>query len=178
MFSNAYSNIPVTTWRTDWSAGSTLTEMQIAGNDTKKIYTNLNYFGVDVTGSLDASQMLYFHIDVWTPDLTAFRVKLVDFLVQIVYQGGDDVEFEVTRTPTLSGWNRYDIPLSEFTGLTTKAHIAQLVLSGAPAGTVYIDNVYFSKKGSTLSLASFETAKSYDVSKSSFECFNDQPIVL
>jgi hypothetical protein len=97
--------------------------MQIAGNDTKKIYTNLNYFGVDVTGSLDASQMLYFHIDVWTPDLTAFRVKLVDFLVQIVYQGGDDVEFEVTRTPTLSGWNRYDIPLSEFTGLTTKAHI-------------------------------------------------------
>jgi hypothetical protein len=26
------------------SAGSTLTEMQIAGNDTKKIYTNLNYF--------------------------------------------------------------------------------------------------------------------------------------
>jgi hypothetical protein len=37
------------------------------------------------------------------------------------------------------------VPLSEFTGLTTKAHIAQLVLSGAPAGTVYIDNVYFSK---------------------------------
>jgi hypothetical protein len=77
--------------------------------------------------------MLYFHIDVWTPDLTAFRVKLVDFGSDGVYQGGDDVEFEVTRTPTLSGWNRYDIPLSEFTGLTTKAHIAQLVLSGAPA---------------------------------------------
>ncbi|MFV8332112.1 T9SS type A sorting domain-containing protein [Flavobacterium sp. GSP14] len=158
MFSNAYSNIPVTTWRTDWSAGSTLTDMQIAGNDTKK-YTNLNYFGVDVTGSLDASQMLYFHIDVWTPDLTAFRVKLVDFGANGVYQGGDDVEFEVTRTPTLSGWNHYDIPLSEFTGLTTKAHIAQLVMSGAPAGTVYIDNVYFSKVASTLSLASFETAK-------------------
>jgi hypothetical protein len=55
----------------------------------------LNYFGVDVTGSLDASQMLYFHIDVWTPDLTAFRVKLVDFCANGVYQGGDDVEFEV-----------------------------------------------------------------------------------
>jgi hypothetical protein len=48
------------------------------GNDTKK-YTNLNYWCGDVTGSLDASQMLYFHIDVWTPDLTAFEVKLVDF---------------------------------------------------------------------------------------------------
>jgi hypothetical protein len=32
--------------------------------------------------------MLYFHIDVWTPDLTAFRVKLVDFGSDGVYQGG------------------------------------------------------------------------------------------
>ncbi|MCZ8229655.1 T9SS type A sorting domain-containing protein [Flavobacterium sp.] len=132
-----------------------MTDLQIAGNDTKK-YTNLNYFGVDVTGTIDATPMLYFHIDVWTPDLTAFKVKLVDFGANGVYQGGDDVEFEVTRIPTLSGWNHYDIPLSEFTGLTTKGHIAQLVLSGAPAGTVYIDNVYFSKKASTLGVANFE----------------------
>jgi hypothetical protein len=64
--------------------------------------------------------------------LTAFRVKLVDFGSDGVYQGGNDVEFEVTRTPTLSGWNRYDTSIG-VTGLTTKAHIAQLVLSGAPA---------------------------------------------
>ncbi|RTY85706.1 T9SS type A sorting domain-containing protein [Flavobacterium sp. RSP15] len=158
MFSNAYTNVPVTTWRTDWSAGSTLTNMQIAGNDTKK-YTNLSYFGVDVTGTINATQMLYFRIDVWTPDLTAFKVKLVDFGANGVYQGGDDVEFEVTRTPTLSGWNSYDIPLSEFSGLTTKGHIAQLVMSGAPAGTVYIDNVYFSKTISTLGIANFETSQ-------------------
>jgi hypothetical protein len=158
LFSNAYTNVPVTTWRTDWSVGSTLTDMQISGNDTKK-YTNLSYFGVDVTGTIDATQMLYFHIDVWTPDLTAFKVKLVDFGANGVYQGGDDVEFEVTRTPTLSGWNSYDIPLSEFSGLTTKGHIAQLVLSGAPAGTVYLDNVYFSKTISTLGIADFEASK-------------------
>ncbi|TDD76451.1 T9SS type A sorting domain-containing protein [Flavobacterium caseinilyticum] len=157
MFSNAYTNVPVTTWRTDWSSGSTLTDMQIAGNDTKK-YTNLNYFGVDVTGTINATPMLYFHIDVWTPDLTAFRVKLVDFGANGVYQGGDDVEFEVTRTPTLSGWNSYHIPLSEFTGLTTKGHIAQLVLSGAPAGTVYIDNVYFSRVAGNLNVGDFETS--------------------
>ncbi len=155
LFSNAYTNVPITSWRTDWSVGSTLTDLQIAGNDTKK-YTNLNYFGVDVTGTIDATPMLYFHIDVWTPDLTAFKVKLVDFGANGVYQGGDDVEFEVTRIPTLSGWNHYDIPLSEFTGLTTKGHIAQLVLSGAPAGTVFIDNVYFSKTASTLGVANFE----------------------
>ncbi|MGO4904815.1 T9SS type A sorting domain-containing protein [Flavobacterium sp. W20_MBD1_R3] len=158
LFSNAYTNVPVTTWRTDWSLRSTLTDIQIAGNDTKK-YTNLGYFGVDVTGTIDATQMLYFHIDVWTPDLTAFKVKLVDFGANGVYQGGDDVEFEVTRTPTLSGWNSFDIPLSEFSGLTTKGHIAQLVLSGEPAGTVYVDNVYFSKTISTLGITNFENSK-------------------
>ncbi|RDI51323.1 T9SS type A sorting domain-containing protein [Flavobacterium glaciei] len=158
LFSNAYTNVPITTWRTDWSAGSTLTDMQIAGNDTKK-YTNLNYFGVDVTGTINATPMLYFHIDVWTPDLTAFKIKLVDFGPNGVYQGGDDMEFEITRTPTLSGWNSFDIPLSEFTGLTTRGNIAQLVFSGAPAGTVYIDNVYFSKTASTLSVPTFEISK-------------------
>jgi hypothetical protein len=156
MFSNPYTNAPITTWRTDWSVGSALTDLQITGNDTKK-YTNLNYFGVDVTGTIDASAMLYFHIDVWTPDLTAFRVKIVDFGANGVYQGGDDVEFEISRTPTLSGWNSYHIPLSEFTALTTKGHIAQLVMSGAPAGTVYIDNVYFSKVANTLSVSSFKS---------------------
>jgi hypothetical protein len=30
MFSNAYTNVPITTWRTDWSAGSNLTDLQIA----------------------------------------------------------------------------------------------------------------------------------------------------
>ena len=36
---------------------------------------------------------------------------------------------------------------SSFTGLTTKNHIAQLIFSGNPTGTgtLYIDNVYFSK---------------------------------
>jgi hypothetical protein len=158
LFSNAYTNVPITTWRTDWSAGSTLTDMQIAGNDTKK-YTNLNYFGVDVTGTINATAMLYFHIDVWTSDLTAFKIKLVDFGANGVYQGGDDKEFEITRTPTLSGWNSFDIPLSEFTGLTTRGNIAQLVFSGAPAGTVYMDNVYFSKTASTLGVPDFEISK-------------------
>ena len=35
MFSNAYTNVGVDTWRTGWSA-ATLTDIQIAGNDTKK----------------------------------------------------------------------------------------------------------------------------------------------
>jgi hypothetical protein len=40
--------------------------------------------------------MLNFHIDVWTPNVTTFKVKIVDFGADGAYQG--DKEFEITRT--------------------------------------------------------------------------------
>lgn len=155
MFSNAYTNVPVDTWQTPWSAG-VVADVQIAGNDTKK-YTNLDFVGIEtVANQINATSMNYFHIDVWTPNMTTFRVKLVDFGANAAFGGGDDVEHELIFTPTLSGWNSYHLPLADFTGLTTRAHIAQLILSGLPvgAGIVYVDNVYFSTQA--LSVASFD----------------------
>ena len=144
MYSNAYTNVAVDTWLTNWSVGS-LSDIQIQGNDTKK-YQSVNYVGVETTTTpINASSMLYFHVDAWTPNMTSFRVKLVDFGANAIFGGGDDVEHELTFTPVLNGWNSYEIALSDFTGLVTKSHIAQLIFSGTPAGTgiVYIDNVYF-----------------------------------
>ena len=37
-----------------------------------------------------------------------------------------------------------DLPLSSFTGLTARAHVAQLVLS-SDTSTVFVDNLYFHK---------------------------------
>jgi hypothetical protein len=92
--------------------------------------------------------MNVFNVDVWTPNMTAFKIKLVDWGANGVWNNGgvDDVEHELTFTPTLSGWNSYHIPLASFTGLTTRAHMSQLIFSGSPAGTadVYIDNVFYS----------------------------------
>ena len=147
MFSNAYTNKTVNTWRTDWSV-ATLTDLQIAGNDTKK-YSSLDYAGIETVGAnvLDIRTMLYFHFDVWTPNITSFGVKIVDFGADGAYQGGDDKEHQVLLTPTKNGWNSFDIPLSDFTGLTTKEHIAQLIFNGTPAGssTLFVDNVYYHK---------------------------------
>lgn len=147
MFSNAYTNKPVDTWRTSWSA-ATLTDLQIAGNDTKK-YSSLDFVGIETVGAntLDVSNMLYFHFDAWTADLNSFSVKLVDFGADASYGGGDDKEHQITVTPKQNEWNSYDIALSDFTGLTTKGHIAQLIFSGTPtgSGTVYLDNIYYHK---------------------------------
>jgi hypothetical protein len=147
MFSNAYTNVGVDTWRTGWSA-ATLTDVQIAGDDTKK-YTDLNYVGIETTGAnlINAASMTKFHVAAWTPNMTTFRVKLVDFGADAAFGGGDDKEHELSFTPIIAGWNSYDIPMADFVGLTTTGHIAQLIFSGNPAGTgtVFIDNVYFSK---------------------------------
>jgi hypothetical protein len=48
-------------------------------------------------------------------------------------------------TPAQGQWVSLNIPLSDFTNLTTKEHIAQYILIGQPtaATTIYIDNFYF-----------------------------------
>ncbi|MCB0575199.1 MAG: hypothetical protein KDC61_11615, partial [Saprospiraceae bacterium] len=62
------------------------------------------------------------------------------------FGGGDDVEHQLNYDmPAQGQWVSYDIPLSDFTGLTTRAHVSQYILVGQPTGanTVYVDNVYF-----------------------------------
>lgn len=145
MFSDAYTNVPVDTWRTSWSAAD-LEDLEIDGNATKK-YTNLNFVGIEATTTpINATAMTYFHTDVWSSNFTEFKVKLVDFGANGVFGGGDDVEHEITiASPAQEEWVSLDIPLSDFTGLTTRAHIAQLIFVAAPSGsaTVYVDNVFF-----------------------------------
>ena len=79
MFSNPYTNVAVDTWQTGWSQGA-LTDLQIAGNDTKK-YSNLNFVGIETTGAniLDVSNMTHLRVDAWTANITNFKIKLVDF---------------------------------------------------------------------------------------------------
>ena len=163
MFSNAYTNVGVDTWRTSWSA-ATLTDLQIQSNDTKK-YSSLDYVGIETTGAniINATPMMFFHVDAWTPNMTAFKIKLVDFGANGNFGGGDDSEHELVYTPTLSAWNSYDIPMSSFTGLASRAHIAQLIFAGSPPGsaTVFIDNVYFSSVALSTSNFDINSFKMY-----------------
>jgi hypothetical protein len=145
MFSNVYTDVPVNTWQTAWSQG-TLNDIQIQGNDTKK-YTGLNFVGVETTGSniLNVSNRTHLYLNVWTANMTEFRVKLVDFGNDLSYAGGDDSEHELTFTPTLENWMTLDISLMDFVNLASNNHIAQLIFSGNPSGSgvVYVDNVLF-----------------------------------
>ncbi|NUQ24600.1 MAG: T9SS type A sorting domain-containing protein [Saprospiraceae bacterium] len=145
LFSDAYANVPVDTWLTPWSS-ATLEDITIQGNPTKK-YSALDFAGIEtVANQVNATDMTHFHIDVWSANFTFFGVKLVDFGADGAFGGGDDVEHQVNfDAPAQGQWNTYDILLSDFTGLTTREHIAQYILVGQPTGTntVFVDNVYF-----------------------------------
>lgn len=151
LFSNAYTNVTVDTWSAGWDQAD-VADIMVAGNATKH-YTNLTFAGIEFTSStINATAMTHFRMDIWTPDAAAapaaFKVKLVDFGANGAYDGGDDVEheltFEATSTPALASgaWITLDIPLSQFTGLTTRGHLAQLIIVGVdPVNTVFIDNI-------------------------------------
>lgn len=154
LFSNAYTNVKVDSWNTRWQFSTAEDfDLKIAGNDVKR-YRNLNFVGIEFASrTIDATAMTHFHLDIWTPDPTeppaAFKVLLVDFGANGVFGGGDDVSHELSFTrPTLVSkqWVSLDIPLANFTGLTKRAHLAQLVLSGT-VPNVYVDNVYFYNNG-------------------------------
>ncbi|MCF8259780.1 MAG: Ig-like domain-containing protein [Melioribacteraceae bacterium] len=155
MFSNAYTDVTIDSWATGWEfSTAVLADIQINGDDVKQ-YTSLNFNGIEfITNQIDASEMKTFHMDIWTPDATTsaeFKVKLIDFGADGAYSGGDDKEHELTftasTTPALAteSWVSLEVPLSAFSGLTTKSNLAQMVISG-DLPTVFVDNVYFTKR--------------------------------
>lgn len=151
LFSNAYTNRAVDTWSASWD-NADVADVRIANDDVKR-YTNLVFAGIEFTGTrVNATGFTHFSFDLWTPNATTagkvFKVKLVDFGANGAFGGGDDTEHEVTltgtSTPALAtgSWTRLSIPLSAFTGLTARANLAQLIISG-DLSTVFIDNVLF-----------------------------------
>ena len=153
VFSDAYTSTDFSTWSSEWD-NCTVADYTI-GSDNLKQYTDLVFSIAEYVGStVDLSTMTHFHMDVWTPDATTgtpqFGVKLVDWGADGVWSnGGDDVEGELLfgeSTMNTGSWVSLDIPLADFAtaGMSTKAHFAQLILSG-DLSTVFVDNVYFHK---------------------------------
>ena len=90
--------------------------------------------------------MSHFSIDLWSPDATLFKVKLVDFLGNGYGNGDTEAElvFEGTEAPAQGEWVSYNISLSDFAtaGMTAFSDINQIIISSSTA-TVYVDNIYF-----------------------------------
>ncbi|NNT70838.1 T9SS type A sorting domain-containing protein [Flavobacterium sp. IMCC34852] len=132
VFSGAYTNVAGTEFYPNWGQTTQYAQYSAAGNPTLR-YSNLNYQGIQLATPIDASTMQNLHLNIWTADCASFQVFLIN---QGIGEQG------ITLTPTFSGWNTYDIPLSSY-NTVNPANIGQFKFVGN--GTVYLDNLYFWK---------------------------------
>lgn len=148
MYCGVYTDVDVNSWRTSWS--SALHQNVAVMGDSILKYSSLDFVGIETVGSnsLDVSEMDHFNLDIWTPNSTLFKVKLVDFGEDNAFGGGDDTEHELEfNNLKQKEWNKLQIPLTDFKNLTSKKHISQIIFASVPSGSsvVYIDNLFFSK---------------------------------
>jgi len=162
LFSDAYLNISGVDFNPNWGQTTVVTDVTIAGNATKK-YLNLNYQGIQTTNPINVSTMQFLHIDVWTPNMTAFDLYLINTIPATVEQ-------KVRLTPTLSGWNTFNIPMTQFNTIALN-NVSQIKFEGLPAGTgtFHMDNLYFWKASNAPTLSNFSVAPKF---------FGDAPFVL
>ena len=143
IYSETYTDVATKPWNPSWGNIATLTFETIAGNEVA-VYNNLDFTGIEPTATFDITNYSHFNISYWTT-ASVFKVKLVDFGPDGIWSGGpDDTEHELSFTPTTDEWNYLSIPISDFTGMTTTEHFAQLILVSSGSGaTVYVDDMYF-----------------------------------
>ena len=118
VYSNAYSDVSASTYSASWGNANFDGNFAI-GSDVLK-YSALAFTGIEFASTFDISGKAYVHFDVWTPDNTTFNFKLVDYLSDGAW-GSDNKEHEYTVSNlSQNQWTSVDIPLSDFTGLTSK----------------------------------------------------------
>ena len=154
IFSNAYTNVPVDYYNGYWAPYQTTTgqnDINVNGDNIIR-YKNLNFVGIQFTSpTINASSMTHVHVDIRVQSPlnpgAYLKVKLQDIGSDNAFGGGNDTAGERTFTsPTLvnGSWVSLDLPLSTFTGLTSRANLAQFVfISDATISDIFVDNIYF-----------------------------------
>ncbi|WP_432670227.1 Ig-like domain-containing protein [Flavobacterium sp. SM2513] len=155
IFSDAYNNVPVNYYNGYWAPWQTTVSNDFSvGNDNVLNYTIFNFVGIEFSSpTINAAAMTGVHLDAFIPGAITpgrqLRVLVVDFGADGVFGGGDDTRHSTiftASTPTAvvsQSWISIDIPFSAMPNLTSRTHLAQLILEGGDASVIYVDNIYF-----------------------------------
>jgi hypothetical protein len=148
IYSGAYTDLAGTIIGQRWGQSTIVDEVDPGNGDVYKRMELFTYQGVELAAHQDVSGGMWkLHIDMWNKDLVPMKVSLIS----------PGAENPVTLTPTVVGWNSFDIDVNTTNYPTpVLSDIFQLKLE-ATAGptTTYFDNLYF-WKGTALGVSSFE----------------------
>lgn len=121
-----------------WGQSTVVTYGQLAAGDHVQYFTNMNYLGWELAPAVDATDMEYLHVDLYTTSLTSVKITPISPGHEGVYS------IELTQ----GAWKSVEIPLSAYStnGIEWNNIFQMKFFDAAPAGgDLFVDNVYFYK---------------------------------
>jgi len=156
IFSDAYTNVPVDFYNGFFAPFQTTlggADLNINGDNIIQ-YTELNFVATEFKNpTVNASEMTHIHVDIQIQESIDpgdfITIELGDFGSNGAFGGNDDSSGRVTIASAdlvSNQWISLDIPLADFTGLTSTSNLAQIFfISDATISTILVDNMYFYK---------------------------------
>lgn len=154
IFSDVFANVPVDNYNGFYTPDGQTTlggSVDESGNNVIT-YTMLNFVAIEFYGRdgsgvqpVDATDMTHLHIDVRVDQPVGggdqLNIELFNnFATSSQTAGG----FTVTGSQLQTGqWVEFDIPLTNFSGLSGRNALGAIIFSSGPINNVSFDNIYF-----------------------------------
>jgi hypothetical protein len=151
VFSDTYTNVPVTYYNGFWTPGSSTgsADFSVNGNNVLN-YTSFNYVGIAFANpTLNATSMTHIHFNMYIPGNVPpnfdFLISIEDWGPNQVDNGGDDTRQQifVRRSQVQpNGWVTIEAPLT----LANRNNIGLIIMeniNGSTLSNFYMDNIYF-----------------------------------
>ncbi|WP_127845939.1 carbohydrate-binding protein [Psychroflexus aestuariivivens] len=155
IFSDAYPNVTVDYYNGFFNADGQTTQggtgpggadLSVDGNGIIN-YTNLNFVGIGTfmnVPTIDASSMTHIHVDLNVNETLNAGDNIQLQLLNDV--GGNETSATVTITSAnlaQNEWRGFDIPLSDFNGLSSRSQIGLIFFISNSISNIYVDNIYY-----------------------------------
>ncbi len=159
IFSDAYQDIPVSRYNSFFEPfQTTLGGIVPVGPESIISYTQLNFVGIvfndvifpaEAVQPVDATNLTHLHIDINIQEPVQDNDR---FLMELTNFGATETvgSFLITGDQLLEDdWVSFDIPLSDFSGLTDRNRIGLLLFNSSnpqnvpTISNVFLDNIYF-----------------------------------
>lgn len=167
LYSDAYSNMEVSSFATEWSQGATVQMVEIAAGDSALLYNIPTFFGIQLGNTIDLTEFTHMHFDYWIADNPLEAGAIMNPKLSNWADGpdsqGETSAIGLTNPVSVTGeWVSQDLVLADFVsesanGLLDREKIFQILFTtaGKPQN-VYIDNLYFWKEPSASTAATVD----------------------
>ena len=120
-----------------WGQSTIVTNGELAAGDHVQYLSNFNYLGWELTPAVNATDMEYLHLDIYSTSMTSIKVTPIS-------PGHEQL---IEKSLTSGEWTSLDIALSEYAAAGIEwNNVFQFKFDGGNgSGDFFVDNVYFYK---------------------------------